>query len=296
MNRTLLLLACIATGLSSQAQTTKLGYALTWDNTLTVVPDTLVNGKHKLPAYTITIHEADAGTALDLWKNEYKAISREVSGSKPVKAVGAVQPTIAEGGIMVMATSASDKKAQLARLTLAFAQNDSVPVEQDKAAADIAQKLAVKYNKAVVQAQITSTEKSLEKATGKESDAQADAAKLDKQFLKANGELKKIKAKQGKVQGDNAKLSGEIAGLEKKFQLTNNPKDLEKLSKMRIKLTNGEASLAKLMKSEAKVQADLNKVEGNKPDAIQEQQEKTQTKEQVQQDIDALKRKLDNIR
>jgi hypothetical protein len=291
-----LILSCALLSTFATAQTTKEGYSLSWNNTLTVVPDTLVNGKFKLPAYTVTIFEADASSVLDLWKNDVKASSKEVSGSKPVKAIGTVQPNVAEGPVMVLATSSADKRAGIGRLTLAYASNDSTPVENQKAAQSAVEQLAVKYNKATVQAQIATKEKQLEKAVDKVASAQADASKLDQKAGKVNSDLKKVKAKQGKLQADHAKMSGEIAGLEKKFQLTNNPKDLQKLTKVRTKLAKSEGDLAKLMQSEAKIQGNLNKLQGNMPDAAKAQQEKTETKEQLQQEIQSLKRKMDNIR
>ena len=57
-----------------------------------------------------------------------------------------------------------------------------------------------------------------------------------------------------KLQANNAKVHGEITGLEKKFAITNDPKDLQKLTKARQKLTKGESDLAKAMKSESKAQ------------------------------------------
>lgn len=294
--RTLIILSFALFPSFAIAQVTKEGYTLSWNNSITVVPDTLVNGKFKLPAFTITLFEADASTALDIWKNDLKSKSQEVTGSKPAKAIGAILPSVAESTIMVLAIGTSDKKAGIGRLTLAFAANDSTPVLNQQEAQVVAQQLAVKYNKEIVQAQITAKEKSLEKATDKVASAQADASKLDKKAGKANTDLKKIKAKQGKLQGDQAKLSGEIAGLEKKFQLTNNPKDLEKLTKMRTKLAKSEGDLAKLMQSEAKIQGNLNKIQGNMPDAAKEAREKAETKEQLQQEIQSLKRKMDNIR
>lgn len=296
MRTYLLLSSALLLSLSAVAQATKEGYALMWSNTLSVVPDSLMNGKHKLAAHTITIFESDANTALDLWKADFKAISQSITGSKPTKAVGAMQTAVSAMPMVVMANSSADKKTSIARLTVAFAKNDSVAVDEQDAAARLLQELAVKYNKAVVQAQIASKEKSLGKATGKQESAQADAAKLDKKSAKASADLKKIKAKQGKVQGNNAKLGGEIAGLEKKFQLTNAPKDLEKLAKLRGKLTKGEAELAKLMSSEAKTQGSLNKIEGAKPDAAKAEAERAQTREEIQKEVEQLQRKLNDIR
>ena len=296
MRTSLLLSSALLLNLATQAQTTKEGHALLWSNTLTVVPDSLVNGKFKLPAYTITVFESDASTVLDLWKNEYKAISQTITGSKPTKAVGAMQSAVSTSPLLILANSNADKKAGIGKLTVAFAKNDSVPAEEQQAAERVMMDLAVKYNKAVVQEQITAKEKSLEKATGKAESAQASAAKLDKKSEKANSELKKIKAKQGKVQGNNAKLSGEIAGLEKKFQLTNNPKDLAKLAKVRQKLTKGEAELAKLLSSEAKAQGNVNKIESAKPDAAKTEADRTQTREEILKEVEQLKRKLNDIR
>ncbi|MBL7950831.1 MAG: hypothetical protein JNM62_03865 [Flavobacteriales bacterium] len=295
MRTPLLLSSALLLSLTSAAQTTKEGYALLWSNTITVVPDTLLNGKHKLPAFTITVFESDGGAALDMWRAEYKPMSQEISG-KPLKAIGVTQPSVAPAPLMIVAGSATDKKAGLGRLTLAFAKNDSTPIDDQQAAEKAAREMAVKYNKAVVQAQITAKEKSLDKATGKQESAQADAAKLDKKSAKANSDLKKIKAKQGKIQANNAKLNGEIAGLEKKFQLTNDPKDLAKLAKLRSKLTTGEADLAKLMSGEAKLQGSLNKIEGDKPDAAKEEALRTRTREETQKEVEQLRRKQNDIR
>lgn len=296
MRTSLLFSSALLLSLTSTAQTTKEGYALLWSNTITVVRDSLTNGKHKLPAYTITVFESDGNSVLDMWKADYKAISQGVTGSKPVKAVGVMQSAVSPSALTVLAISSTEKKAGTGRLTVAFAKNDSVPAEEQQAAERVMQELAVKYNKAVVQNQITAKEKGLDKATGKAESAQADAAKLDKKSEKANSELKKIKSKQGKVQGNNAKLGGEIAGLEKKFQLTNDPKDLAKLAKLRGKLTKGEAELAKLLSSEAKAQGNVNKIEGAKPDAAKAEAQRAQTKEEAQKEVDQLKRKLNDIR
>ena len=65
MRNSLLLSSALLLTLHSTAQTTKEGYNLMWSNTLTVVPDTLANGTHKLPAHTITIHETDGNKALE---------------------------------------------------------------------------------------------------------------------------------------------------------------------------------------------------------------------------------------
>ncbi|MBK9765383.1 MAG: hypothetical protein IPO87_19125 [Flavobacteriales bacterium] len=51
-----------------------------------------MNGTYKLAAYSITIFESDGGDALELWKTEMKTQSKDVSGSQPMKAMGAMIP------------------------------------------------------------------------------------------------------------------------------------------------------------------------------------------------------------
>lgn len=278
-----------------QQATTKEGYALEWNKTITVVADSLTNRTHRLPAWTITVFETDGGELLDLWKSDMKALSVAVTGSKPVKAAGA-RITDVPGSTVAFATSTTDKKAKLARLTIAFGANDSTATPSNEGQESYVRGLAVKYNRAVVQAQIATYEKTLGKATGKLSSSQADVSKTRQNITKANGKLEKLKAKRGKVQGDIAHLQGDITGLEKKFALTNEPKDLEKLTKARGKLAKSEGSLAKLMTTEADVQGDLAKYQGQLDENSSEAQDRTATKEGVQHTVDALKRKLDAIR
>ena len=121
MRNSLLLSSALLLTLHSTAQTTKEGYNLMWSNTLTVVPDTLANGTHKLPAHTITIHETDGNKALEFWKNDYKALSQSITGSKPTKAIGVMQVAVSASPMIVLAISTTDKKAGIGRLTVAFA-------------------------------------------------------------------------------------------------------------------------------------------------------------------------------
>jgi chromosome segregation ATPase len=269
---------------------------LSWNNTITVVPDTLVNGTHKLSAYSITVFESDGGEALDLWKALMKTRSREVTGSKPTKAIGAVMDQVSDVPVLVLAESSTDKKAGIGRLKLAFAENDSTPVAQAESARAQAHALAVELNKAKVQGQIDVYAKLLEKASDKAESAKADVAKNDKALAKANSSLAKAKKEVSKIQADNAKLHGEITGLEKKFAVTNNPKDLQKLTKARSKLAKGESSLAKAMKNESKAQDTVNKYQGKAPDRAQAHAEHLGTKQELEAIKAKLERKLEAIR
>lgn len=286
--------ALLLTG--SFAQTTPEGYALNWDKTITVVRDSILNGRHKLPAFSIPVFEADGDGAMELWKTDMKTKCKEIVGSKPVKAVGAMFLAASPAPMLVVAESRSDKKTGAARFTIAFAENDSTPAADQRAAEQVAHEMAVMLNKAVVQKQIDTYTKSLDKATEKLTDAQADTEKNKQDITKASGELTKQKSKVSKLQANNAQLHGQITGLEKKFAISNDPKDLQKLTKARQKLSKGETDLAQAMKSEAKAQEHMAEYQGDAPDRAKEQEAKAQTKAEKEKIIADLRRKQESIR
>ncbi|MEZ4755918.1 MAG: hypothetical protein R2817_03715 [Flavobacteriales bacterium] len=275
---------------------TKEGYTKTWDRPITVVPDSMLNGTHKLPAYTIAVHEADAGEVIDLWKADMKALSREVTGSKPLRANGVVLTELGTAPVNLAVMAVTEKKSDLSRLTVAFLATDSTAMPAAPEQEAYVRSLAVKYNKAIVQKQIDAYQKMLDRSSEKLADAQGDEAKLKQRMSKANNEVAKLKAKRGKVMADNARVQGDISGLEKKFALTNDPKDLQRLTKARQKLAKGESKVAKLMQSEAKAQDTVNKYQDKLPKASSEQQDITLNKEEITNTLNALKRKQDNIR
>jgi hypothetical protein len=291
----LILAAAPFLDIHAQAKT-KEGFATTWDHPITVVPDSLTNGKHKLPAYTIAVFETDANDVLDQWKADMKALSMEVTGSKPAKASGVMLTSVSEAPTNMLVTTTTEKKADMVRMTVAFVLTDSTAAPADPRQESYLRSLGVKYNKAVVQTQIDSYQKMLDKAGDKLTSAQGDEAKTQQNLSKANSNLEKLKAKRAKVMAANAEISGDIAGLEKKFALTNDPKDLQKLTKSREKLAKGESSVAKLMQSEAKMQGTVNKYQQQLPDRAADQQEITQSKEELTNTLNALKRKQDSIR
>lgn len=273
---------------------TREGYTMSWDKTITVIPDSLQNVRFKLPAWTIAVHEADANDVMGWWMADMVAVSTAVTKGKPAKAMGLRLPQV-PGAAMAAAASSLEKKANLVKLTVAFATNDSVPTEGTDGQEAYMRTLAVKYNRAVVQAQIAAYEKQLGKADDKLSDTKGDVAKSQSRITKSSSQLEKIKAKRGKIQRDNAKVSGDIAGLEKKFALSNNPKVLEKLTKARQKQAKGETALAKLMQQESKVQGDIAKEQSRLESSAGKAEDRGATKEEVKRILDALKRKHDAI-
>lgn len=269
---------------------------LEWTNTITVVPSKLQNGKHELPAHQVSIWETDASGAMDIWKNDFKSISTKISGSKPAKAEGVVIGDLSEAPLLVLVSTITEKKAGLARLTVAYTLNDSTPLPDCSGCADHARSLGVKYNRAVVEAQVKAQESFANKAAGDLGSAQKDKAKVDSRLSKAKSDLEKHKARMAKLQRDNAKIQGDIAGLEAKFQLSNDQKDLQRLTKARSKLASGESQLAKQMQTETKLQASINKLSNEQTSAESKQDTQKGSNEQAQRKLDALRRKLDQIR
>lgn len=284
----------LATLLSAQTGKTREGYSLQWDRTIAVVRDTLQNGAFKLPAWTIAVHEAEANDVMGWWMADMQAVSTAVTKGKPAKAMGLRLPQLPDAAMAAAAVNA-EKKADLVKLTVAFAANDSTATAGTEGQEEYMRALAVKYNRAVVAAQIEAYEKQLGKAGDKLTDTKGDVTKSQSRITKSNSQLEKIKTKRGKIQRDNAKLSGDIAGHEKKFALSNDPKDLQKLTKAREKLAKGESALAKLMQQEAKVQADIAKEQGRLETRTNKAEESSAAKEDLQRLLEALRRKHDNI-
>ena len=296
MKKTLTLAASVLIigSASAQGGTTQEGYALQWDKTINVVPDSLRNGTHILPAWSVAVHEADDSDVMGWWLADMASTSTAVTKGKPAKANG-LRIVQVPGATMALASVSNERKSRFARLTVAFAVNDSTPAVPTDGQEDYMRALAVKYNRAVVQAQIADYEKQLARSSDKLADTKGDVAKNQARITKSSSELEKIKAKRGRIQRDNAKVSGDIAGLEKKFALSNDAKDLKKLTKSREKLAKGESSLAKLMQQEADVQGDIAKQQGRLESNAGKAEDRGATKEELQQALIALKRKHDAI-
>lgn len=277
------------------AQTTKDGTQLHWKHQLQVVSGTITVEKTSYPGHSISVFETDEKGLLDLWRAEYSPISASIS-SKPLKASGVQIPQLAEGPITVYAIANADKKARLTKLTLAFMLNDTTVLEDNGQQAALMRDLAVRLNRSVVQAQIDRYQKELDKVGDKLGSAQSDVAKSESKLTKSNSELEKLKSRRAKLERDNARVHGDVAGLEKKFALSNDPKDLQRLTKARQKLAKNESDMAKLMQQEAKLQGNINKQQGTLESQAKKADTQTESKEDLMRIVSELKRKLDNIR
>lgn len=274
---------------------TKDGTALTWEQQLTVVSGTVTVNRVAHPAHTITVFETDANTVLDLWRTEFTPISSAV-GIKPPKATGVRIDKLSSEPMTVFGQSSTDKKAKLARLSLAFMVNDTTPLADAGEQEGYMRELAVALNRAVVQKQLDRYQQELDKTSTKLGSTQQDAAKTQRNLTKANSDLEKVKTKRSKLQRDNARTHGDVTTLERKFALSNDPKDLQKLTKARQKVAKSESDQAKLMQQEAKIQGNINKYQGTLEGHQQKAEGQNESKEELTRIISELKRKQDSIR
>lgn len=268
------------------------GHVLNWTNTIVVEQDTLLNKGHKLPAHAFMVHEADPGAALNALKAAYAGQHAKFSGSDPVSGLALVTG-LGEAPVLLLASSAKDRKAGGARMRVAYAANDSTALEGGR---DAAHALAVQLNRAIVQQQIDAQQKIVDKAGSKLESAQSDQAKAQKKASNAASDLEKAKREKSKLADKQAKLQKEQQRFQERYNTSQAPKDLEKLTKVQGQLVKVQEDLAKQMKKEADAQKTANKRLDELPDTQKEQQEYQVSKEQAVSELEALKRKLEAIR
>lgn len=289
---TLPALCCAVPVLLHAQERSASGHLLNWTNTITVEQDTLLNKTHKLPAHAFMVHEADPGAALNALKAAYAGQNAKFSGSDPVSGLVTVTG-LGEAPVLLVASAAKDKKAGGARMRVAYASNDSTALEGGR---DAAYALAVQLNRAIVERQILEQLEVVDKAGSKLEGAQSDQAKAQKKASSAASDLEKAKKEKSKLADKQAQLQKEQQRLQERYNTSQAPKDLEKLTKVQGQLVKVQQDLAKQLKKEADAQKAANKRQDEIPDAQKEQQAHQVTKEQAVSELEALKRKLEAIR
>ncbi|MBK7942610.1 MAG: hypothetical protein IPJ87_12185 [Flavobacteriales bacterium] len=268
------------------------GLLLNWTNTIVVEQDTLLNKTHKLRAHAFMVHEADPGAALNALKAAYAGQNAKFSGSDPVSGLVTVSG-LGEAPILLIASAVKDKKAGAARMRVVYAANDSSALEGGR---DAAHALAIQLNRAIVQQQIDEQQRVVDKAGSKLESAQNDQAKAQKKASSAASDLEKAKKEKSKLADKQAQLQKDQQRLQERYNSSQAPKDLEKLTKVQGQLVKVQQDLAKQLKKEADAQKTANKRQDEIPDAQKEQQGHQVTKEQAVSELEALKRKLEAIR
>ena len=290
-----LLCLLIASGAIAQERTES-GYLMNWSGDLRVEPGTITNGRWSLNGHTITIHEADAKTALDLWKQEYKAQGATIAGSNPAKATNVSIAGISSTPLLVLATVTTGSTKGDARLTLAYCASDSTNVDGTVNVESLMHDLAVKLNRAVVQRQIDEQQEVVDRYVGKVEDAQRDQAKAQKRAADANDDLEKAKKEKSKLSARQAEIQSDIQKYQERYNRTQSPADLKKLTKAQQDLVDVQKDMSKQMKKEADAQKDANAQQGDLPDAQEDQNKYQSAKEKATIELEALKRKLEAVR
>ncbi len=290
----IILLGLLAPGL--QAQSKKGGPSLTWNNEIRVTPEQLAHLDTVLQGHGFTVYETDAKTLLGIWRNDLAGVSKAVVNSKPAFATGANIDAVAEGPVDVVAAATSDKRTGNARLVVAFKPAADGSLKDQQAQEQYVHDMAVRYNKEVINKQIEAQERSMGRAGSKAEKSGSQQAKLEKKLSKERSKLDKVKASRTKEQARNAKYQGEVVGAESKFNLTNDPKDLKRLTKARARLADGELKVAKVMEQEVKLQANVNKYEAQLPEATREAEGLQAKHDAEQKKLDALRLKLEQVR
>jgi hypothetical protein len=279
-----------------QAQNkTKDGFLMSWDKEVVTGNDSIPGGSLKVPAFTVPVYEARPSDVMDHLKTVLPmATFKESAGILSANAVNL--PEVATGPVDILARVTENKKGGYTTLALAMLQN-GVPVVGDASVQrSTVRDIGVKLNKAVVQEQLATWENKLTKAGERHEDAKADREKAQGKVVDANADLEKAVSKRGTLQKDIANIQADITRQEVRWQTSQNPKDLKKLTKLREKLSKSEKKLADAMADESKTQKSVNKRQEAVPDAMKDNEKLAQDKESVQRTVDALKRKLDNIR
>lgn len=290
----LFILALVAaTSVTGQDRTAN-GYAVNWTNTIDVKPDTLVNGRHRLPAFGFVVYEADVSAASAHWKSLCKASGGQVSGSGPAKTTGMAVAGFGGAALTVLTQVTKDKATGGTRMVVSFAATDSTAAEGNGEQA--AREFAVRMNRSVVQRQIDEQQEVVDKLAGKVQGAQKDEAKAQKQAASASSDLERAKKQKSKLSSRQADLQSEQMKYQERYNRTKDPKDLKKLTNVQGDLVRVQKDMARQLKNESSAQATVNKRQGQVPDAQKDQQLRQGEKEKANTELEALKRKLEAIR
>jgi hypothetical protein len=274
---------------------TESGYLLNWSDRIKVERDTLVNGKHKLPAYTFAVFETDAGIAVGEWVAAYESKGGKVTGSNPYKGVGVPVDGLS-GAVTVMVTVERNKQDGTALAEVALTQNDSTPSPDWEKGEKAVYDLAVRMNKGVVQKQVDEQQSLVDELTKKLASAQKDQVKATEKSADAASDLEKAKKEKAKLADKQAKLQGDQIKLQEKYARSNDPKDLAKLNKVQQDLVKVQKDMSKQLKKEADAQKDTNKKQGDIPESVEEQQELQVKKDRAVSELEALKRKKEAVK
>ena len=268
----------------------------TWTGTIAVQQDEMRTRQGEFPAWSFTVHESTARNALDLWRSEARGRASRVGGSRPLVARNANLPGPLSMPLDVWVMADDDRATGDATLTFAlFANDEALPHGREGVEGSL-RELAVLLNRAVVQQQIDELRARKKATRGKIESAASDEGKLGRQIAKADRRMEKIKRDQSRVQRHSADLKRRLARQE--ARLGRNPRrgDLRRVSSTRRDLARTERRLARLKRDEARTLADINKLRSTVPEKQQEQQQQRDVLSDKARLLEALQRKMADIR
>lgn len=297
IQRTLILL-CTAAVLSATLHAQdklKDGTSLTWDKTIGVGQDSLLNDTVMVPARTVPVYEADESQVAKVLGKAIPGASFKKQG-KLLSASDVSLPSASTSPVQLLASIERNRKENLSTLKLAFLQDGKALTANDAQLNAAVREIGVNLNKAVVQDQLDGWTKQLDKAGSKAESASKASDKTQGKLNKSQSKVAKASKERSKLQGEHAVLQKEIDLQNQKWTLSQDPKDLKKLTKARAKITKNESNMAKAMKTESDAQKEVSKYTSALPDAQKTEQAKAATQAEVQRTVDALQRKMESIR
>lgn len=270
------------------------GTTLSWTHEIAVAMDSLRADSLMLPAYTTTVWEARASETEGLLTKAIPTAKFKKSGDL-LRAENVIFPPGTALPATLLARTVEDKKAGEAKLYVALLRNGQA-VAPEPATEAAVRDLSVRLNKAVVQQQIDSRKKMLDRSANKTASAVKSQDKTQGNLNKAQAELEKIAKKKTELQQEHNLLEKEIALDNERWNTSQEPKDLAKLTKSRGKIAKNESKLADLLKQETKTQGDITKYSAALPDAAKAHEAKAASQAEVQRAVDSLQHKLDSIK
>ena len=281
--------------LAIPGQAQKLKYSLTWDHAINVVPATVSYLDTMREGFSFQVFETNAREVSHMWRDQVSKKAAVFVNADPMVANGTRFEQLSADPLTVIASVKDDKGSKSTKFNIAFIPSTGTTPPSAAMQEMFVRELAVDLNRKVVQRQIDEQEKLLGRADDKAAKSKGKQDKLNSSINKKKGELDKSRASRTKAEARNARIKSEIVGYEQKFTLSNEPKDLKKLTKARTELAKGEEKVAGMMEKEVKLQNELNKLADDLPDAAERKEADSQRMSEQQRLVDSLRNKLQNI-
>jgi hypothetical protein len=278
----------------AHAQDSYEGIRLGWAGTLEPVKDSLLLPTARHPALTINVYESNARQALRLLGADLRTRGVRLSGNRPARARGLTMEGTAQGAMDLMVVAEQDRHGD-ASLTLAFQRDERSVDHEDPALRAAVREIAVRLNRALVNEQIEDLRKRQGRVESREESARKTETRLLKQQTKANKDLQRIKQRQSQQQRNNANMQRDAARFDARFNRSGNPRFLQRATRQRRQLAQGERRMGRLMRDESRKQSDLVKIERDLVKSREDQRSQGLTMRSKEDALQLLQRKLEAI-